>query len=238
MRVTLERSGLLSEVVGIVSDLVSEIKMKFTSDGLEVIAVDPTNAAMLLFKLPASAFSNYEVDKVEDIDINLDDFKQVLRRGRQERISMQTDEGRLLVNFGEDKKAFVLSLINIEGEDRKEPDLKFTSSVKINSTNFQEAIDDCSVVADSILFDIGDKGFLLDAKSSLHSASVKLLSESFAEGAKSRYSLDYLQKMAKAAKIADEVRIQFSNEFPLRLSYITPEKAELRFILAPRVETE
>lgn len=238
MKVTLEKPSVFTEVIGIISELVSEIKLKFNSDGLQIIAIDPTNAALLLFKLPAAAFSHYEVAGEEIIGISLDDFKQVLRRGRQESLSLATKEERLLVNFGEAKKSFVLSLINIEEEERKEPELKFTASLKIDSSRFQEAVEDCSVVSDSILFGLSEKGFVLDAKSSLHEASVKLLSDAFPENVKSRYSLDYLQKMVKAARLADDVKIQFSDDYPLKLQYASPEKAELSFILAPRVETE
>lgn len=238
MKATLERSGFFAEVVGIISELVSEIRMKFNAEGLRVVAIDPTNAAMMLFKLPKEAFSHYEAEGDETIGINLDDFKQILRRGKQESLSLETKEGKLLVNFGEGKKSFVLSLIDMEGEERKEPELKFTASLKIDASKFQEAVEDCSVVSDSILLNLGEKGFVLDAKSSLHSASIRLLSESFSESAKSRYSLDYLQKMVKAARLADEVRVEFSNDYPLRLHYATPEKAELSFVLAPRVETD
>lgn len=239
MKVTLEKTGFFADVINIVSELVSEIRIKFNNDGLRIIAIDPTNAAMLLFKLPASAFSHYETETEEEaIGINLDDFKQVLRRGKQESLNLETKEGKLLVHFGERKKSFILSLIDIESEERKEPELKFTVNLKIDSSKFQEAVEDCSVVSDSILFNLGEKGFVLDAKSSLHSAAVRLLSDAFPENIKSRYSLDYLQKMVKSAKLADDVKIQFSNDYPLRLHYITPEKAELSFILAPRVETD
>ena len=238
MRITLESAGFFADVMSIISELVSEVKMKFNSEGLHVIAIDPTNAAMLLFKLPKESFSHYEVEKEEVIGINLDDFKQVLRRGKQESLSLETKESRLLVNFGENKKSFILSLIDMEGEERKEPELKFAANLKLDSSKLQEAVEDCSIVSDSILFSIGEKGFVLDAKSSLHSASINLLKEAFQQDVKSRYSLDYLQKMVKSSKLSDNVSIQFSNEYPLRLHYITPQKAELSFILAPRVETD
>ena len=238
MKITLEKAGVFIDAINIISELVSEIRMKFNADGLKIVAIDPTNAAMLLFKLPATAFTHYEVGQEEAIGISLDDFKQVLRRGKQESLSLETKEDKLYVYFGEAKKNFVLSLMDIEGEERKEPELKFNVNLKIDASKFQEAIEDCSVVSDSILFSLGEKGFILDSKSSLHSASVRLLSEGFSDAIKSRYSLDYLQKMAKAARLSDEVRIQFSNDYPLRLYYLTPEKAELSFILAPRVETD
>ena len=54
---------------------------------------------------------------------------------------------------------------------------------------------------------------------------------------KSRYSLEYLQKMIKASKISEKVNLNFSSDYPLRLEFITPLMT-LAFILAPRIETE
>ena len=238
MRVTFERSSFFAEVISIISELVSEIKLKFNSDGLKIVAIDPTNAAMILFKLPAGAFSHYEVSGEEAIGISLDDFKQVLRRGKQESLSLETKDDKLVVNFGEAKKNFILSLIDTESEDRKEPELKFAATLKIDSSKFQEAVEDCNIVSDSILFKIGEKGFVLDSRGSLNSATIRLLSEHFSDEIKARYSLDYLQKMVKASKLSNEVKVQFSGDYPLKLHYTTPEKAELSFILAPRVETD
>lgn len=238
MQVTLEKAGFFSEVINIISDLVSELRLKFTAEGLQIVAIDPTNAAMIIFKVPSSVFSNYKVDGEEIIGLDLDNFKQVLKRGKQESLTLETKEGKLLVTFGESKKNFVLSITSAEEEERKEPELKFAATLKIDASKLQEAVEDCSVVSDSILFNIDEKGFELSAKGALHSASIKLLNESFKDSVKARYSVDYLQKMVKAARISDEVKVQFSTDYPLKLHYTTPEKAELSFILAPRVETE
>lgn len=238
MRVTLQNAASFSEVVNIISELVSEIKLKFNMQGLQIAAIDPTNAAMLLYKLPASAFSHYDVEEEEDIGLNLDDFKQVLKRGKQESLSLEAKDGKLFVNFGEQKKNFVLSLMDIEGEDRKEPELKFATTLKVESSKLQEAVEDCGIIADSVLLSLGERGFVLNARSSLHSAAIKVLGEPYKEEIKSRYSLDYLQKMVKASRLSPEVRVQFSDDYPLKLHYMTSEKAELSFILAPRVETD
>ena len=238
MRITLENSGLFVDAINIISELVSEVRIKFKKEGLEIVAIDPTNAAMILFKLPSTAFSSYELSADELIGVDLDDFKQILRRGKQEAMTLETKESRLLVSFGGERKKFNVSLIDIEEEERKEPELKFNVSLKIDSAKLQEAVDDCGVVSDSILFNVSDVGFVLDARSSLHTAAVHLLDEKFKEAAKARYSIDYLQKMVKAAKFCEDVEVQFATDYPLRLHYSTPEKAELSFILAPRVETD
>ena len=44
--------------------------------------------------------------------------------------------------------------------------------------------------------------------------------------------------MIGASKLADEVTICFSKDYPLKLEYKTVDKLAISFILAPRVENE
>jgi proliferating cell nuclear antigen len=139
------------------------------------------------------------------------------------------------------KKEFNLALIDVEGEEKGVPSLDFTSKVEMSSLDFSEAIEDCSVVADSCSFVSEIDKFLIQAKGSLNSfksefSSDELNIQTFEKSA-SKYSLEYLQKMIKATKLVDKVKINFSNDYPLRLDFTTPF-IELSFILAPRVESE
>ena len=57
MKLTLADSKIFKDSVSIISDLVSEVKIKFNEDGLSIVAVDPATVALVSFKLPKSAFS-------------------------------------------------------------------------------------------------------------------------------------------------------------------------------------
>ena len=106
--------------------------------------------------------------------------------------------------------------------------------------DFSEVIEDCSIVADSCSFVSEADKFVIQAKGSLNSFKSEFSSDELnisAETANSKYSVEYLQKMIKATKLTDKVKINFSNDYPLRLDFITPF-IELSFILAPRVESE
>ena len=109
----------------------------------------------------------------------------------------------------------------------------------MSSSDFSEAIEDCSVVADSCSFSSEPDKFIIQAKGSLNSFKSEFTDEVDiqAEQATSKYSLEYLQKMIKATKLTDKTKINFSNDYPLKLEFQTPF-IELSFILAPRVEAE
>ncbi|MBT3799587.1 MAG: hypothetical protein HOG05_00400, partial [Bacteroidetes bacterium] len=73
---------LLKESMNIISDLVNEVTLKIDQDKIELIAIDPANVAMIDFKLLSSAFVEYTVEKPEELAINLDHLKSVLKRAK------------------------------------------------------------------------------------------------------------------------------------------------------------
>jgi proliferating cell nuclear antigen len=242
MLLRLDNPKIFSEIINIISDLVLEVRLKVTREGLNIIAIDPANVAMILFKLPSSAFSQLEVEQDEILGISLDSLKAVLRRvkaGSVLTITKHENELRLQI---QDKinREFNLALIEIEGEEKEIPNLSFISKVEMTSLDFAEAIEDCTVVADSCSFISAPDKFNIKAKGSLNSFSSEFSSDEInleAEEATSKYSLEYLQKMVKATKLTDKIKINFGTDYPLRLDFHTP-LVELSFILAPRVETE
>jgi len=242
MLLKLEHPKIFSEVIGIISELVLEVRMKVSKEGMSIIAIDPANVAMVSFKLPSSAFSELEVEKPEVLGVNLESLKAVLRRikiGSVLIITKQENELKLVIN-DKIKREFNLALIEIEGEEKEIPNLDFISRIEMSSIDFLEAIEDCSVVADSCSFISESNKFIMSARGSLNSFKSEFSSDEVnmqAQEANSKYSLEYLQKMIKATKLTDKAAINFSTDYPLKLEFNTPFM-ELGFILAPRVENE
>ncbi|MEK6830201.1 MAG: hypothetical protein AABY15_08860 [Nanoarchaeota archaeon] len=58
-----------------------------------------------------------------------------------------------------------------------------------------------------------------------------------AENCRSKYSLEYLQKFVRGAKLCEKTFLEFANDHPLKIEFRN-EFMELKFVLAPRVETE
>ena len=242
MQLKLDNPKIFSEIISIISDLVLEVRLKVSKEGLSIMAIDPANVAMISFKLPASAFSELEIEKEEVLGVSLESLKSVLRRvksGSVLVITRQDNELNLQI-IDKIRKEFNLALIEIEGEEKEIPSLEFVSKIEMNSVDFAEAIEDCNVVADSCSFISEPDKFKIQAKGSLNSFKSEFSSDELnitAQEAVSKYSLEYLQKMIKATKLTDKVKINFADDYPLKLEFITPF-IELSFILAPRVEQD
>ncbi len=242
MLVKLENPILLSKAVDIISELVTEVRVKINEYGLSISAIDPANVAMVGFKIPRSAFSQFESGN-EVLGVNLDNLKQILRRtGAGSSLILERKENMLSIQI-EDRirRNFTLNLIEIESEDvdfyEKVSRMEFSSKIEMNSVDLVASIDDCAVVADACSFIIRENKFVVEAKS-LNSAMSEFSSDEAkieGEPSKSKYSLEYLQKFMKGAKLCEKTFLQFAEDHPLKTEFKTPHM-ELAFILAPRVE--
>ena len=244
MKIKLENPLVLTRAVDILSELVTEVRLKFSEFGLSVTAMDPANISMVNFRIPRSSFSQFEAEK-EVLGINLENLKQILRRcSSGSSLIMESTENILKISIQDRiKRNFTLSLIEIEREDidfeEKSSRMDFTSEIDMNSVDLINSIDDCAIVADACVFKIKENKFIIEAKS-LNSAMSEFSGDEAkikAEDCKSKYSLEYLQKFMKGAKLCDRSILKFAEDHPLRIDFKNQE-VSLSFILAPRVETE
>ena len=123
MHLKLENPRLFSDIISIISELVTEVKIKVTSEGLSLTAVDPANVAMVHFRMPADLFSEFSVDKNEILGLNLDNLKAVLRRCKPgSSLIIEKQENLLKLDIQDRiKRAFTLALIDIDIEEKDLP---------------------------------------------------------------------------------------------------------------------
>ena len=248
MKLTLAEPKYLKESVSIISDLVNEARFKVNKECIELVAMDPANVAMVIFKLLSSSFTEYDVKKDVEIAINLSNLKQIMRRAKpNDMLTLELDpDNKLKIQLkGDNVRTFNLPIIELDEKEQKIPDLKFPVNVRIPSNVLNEAVEDVDVVAESVTFLAEPKKFTIHAEGDLSQANiemkegdnVKIKSEGN-EKVKAKYSIEYLKKMISGSKIADEVSLYFSNDYPLKIEYKTVDKVMLSFILAPRVEND
>ena len=240
MLVKLENPQLLSRVVEIISELVTDVRIKISAYGLSITAMDPANVSLVGFKIPKSAFSQFEAGN-DVIGVNLDNLKSILKRcSTKSTLILEKKDNTLEIGIQDRiKRNFILALIEIESEEKEIPNLEFASRIEMNSIDLVDSIEDCLVVSDACSFIVKDGKFIIEAKS-LNSARSEFSGDEAkieAEDCKSRYSLEYLQKFMKGAKLVEKSILKFASDHPLRIDFKN-EKMELTFILAPRVETE
>jgi proliferating cell nuclear antigen len=247
MKLVLADPTPFKDSIVVISELVNEARFKVTRDGMQLVAMDPANVAMVVFKLLSSCFTEYELAEDTDMSLNLANLKQVLKRTKpSDVVTLEMPEENMLqiTLTGKTKRTFKIPLIEIDDEEQKPPSLNFPIKIETGSSNLHSAIEDAGIVAESVSFSADPEKFMIEGAGDLSRAHIemkadaeetKITSETTAS-VKSKYSIEYLKKMMSGAKLADRVEICFSQDYPLRLNYNVIDKLQLSFILAPRVE--
>jgi len=242
MKLKLDDPRVFSNLIGIISELVTEVKIKVNPEnGMHLTALDPANVAMVYFNIPSELFSEFVVDKEEVLGINLSNLKSILRRcGMGSSLTLETEDNTLKLGIQDKiKRDFTLALIDVEGEEKELPEWEFKSVVKMDSQAFVDAIEDCLVVSDACTFIAEPNKFIIEA-GGLNTARAEFSSDEvqlFADSSSAKFSLEYLNKFIKGSKIASKVELNFSDNHPMRINFPSG-KIMLSFVLAPRVEQD
>lgn len=247
MKLSLAEPRYLKDSISIISELVNEATFKITPQAIEMVAMDPANVAMVIFKLLSSSFVEYEVSKPVEVAINLNNLKQIMRRaGPSDMLTLEMEEDKLKITLkSSTKRTFHLPIINTDDKEQKIPHLDFGVSIRTKSSVLNEAIEDADIVAESVSFIAEPSKFTIEAEGDLSKANIEIKEDNNTkidlrkkDKIKAKYSIEYLKKMMAGSKLSDEVFLHFNTDYPLKVDYITVDKVSLSFILAPRVEND
>ena len=131
MILKLDEPRLLGDAIGVVSEVVSEVRIKLLEDGMSIVAVDPANVALVIFKLPKESFSEYDAGDAT-WGVNLGDLKKILKRASgSASVVFEEMGGKLQITIHDKvKRVFSLALIEVSSEDKEIPELNFGARVR------------------------------------------------------------------------------------------------------------
>ena len=227
--------------ISILSELISEANIVLNEEGFSIVAMDPANVAMVIYKAPPSAFTLYDVPEANESCVNLGNFKQFLKRSSKDTILELTFTEKLNIKMttGNKIKTFTLPVLDIEeSKTQKIPELKHAATVTMETAEFSDLLLDADIVAESIIFNVEPAGMVVTSQGDLSTYRNNVeCSIDCKEACNSKYSLEYLKKMVNT-KIAKKVSMKVATEYPLMLEYETATAGKLTYILAPRVEND
>src|SRR2546428_8651282 len=239
------KADVLREVVDVVSTLVDEAKFNVGKDSVTVKAVDPAHVAMVDLTLDRGAFEAYKADEGE-LGVDMDKMKEILRLAKAgETIALRHDEdkNRLVVTGGNTTRR--MALVDTAGmSDPKVPSLNLPAEVVVRTDEVRPAIPPSGSISDHIALKASPEGFEVvsegDTDNVSHMVPKDLLEEiQVKEAVRSLFPLDYFSNMVKAISSAPNVTLYLGSDYPVKLEFtIAGGKGEVKYLLAPRIESE
>ncbi len=234
--------------VDAIATLIDESEFDINQDGMFLRAMDPSQIAMVDFKLPKSSFETFNVPEQTKIGLNLDDLARIMSRVRPgENLTLKLDDtaSRLeLVFKGKTTRKFNLPLLDIGNTSPKTPSIEFDAKIKLNGNVIKEGLKDASLVSSHVILKATEKGFDITAHGDKGDVVIEALKEqdillehTVNAEAKAMFPLEYLNDLLKSADASSIVEINLGTDKPLKLQYEVGA-ATLTYFLAPRIETD
>jgi len=142
-------------LVASLATLIDEANFIASKDGLRLRALDPSRIAMVDLELPAEIFEEYHIDEeTVKIGVNFDELNKIVKRGKaDERVIFEVSDKKLkIIILSRAERSFSIPLLDVFGEDLPVPKVSFSVRAKMLSDTLKDALNDVSLVSDSVKF--------------------------------------------------------------------------------------
>ncbi len=239
---------LFVNAVSTIGELIDEGIFNLGKDGISLIAADRAMVSVVDFKMSANAFDEYKIDAEQKIGLNITNLLSVLKRvDAEDKLVLNLQDSKLEIRLeGKSKRRFVVPLLDITQEEIPPiSQLEFPAKAEIKPHLLIIGIEDADIISDAVLFEATNDKFVMRAEGDVSKAELELergnenlLNLETSSEVRSRYPIDYLKKIVKAAKIADIATIRLGQDYPMELEFKAGDKASISFVIAPRVSEE
>ena len=238
------RAEILKEVVNVVSTLVDEAKFTVNADGLTLRAVDPAHIAMVDLTLAKDAFEEFKADESE-IGIDIDKLSQFLKLARgDDEVDLKHDEEKRKLKIVVGDITRHMSLIDTTGmSDPKVPNLELPATVTVRSDDLMQGIRASETVSDHIALVASPDGFEMSCEGDMDQVHWKKAKKDLGAletqgSVRSLFPLEYFSNMLKSVSSGSAVTMRLGSDYPVKMEFkIAGEKGEVRYLLAPRIES-
>jgi proliferating cell nuclear antigen len=238
------RAEILKEVVNVVSTLVDEAKFTVNADGLTLRAVDPAHIAMVDLTLGKDAFEEFKADESE-IGIDIDKLSQFLKLAKaDDMVDLKHDEDKRKLKIMVGDITRHMSLIDTTGmSDPKVPNLELPASVTVRADDLMHGIRASETVSDHIALVASPDGFEMSCEGDMdqvhwRKAKKDLVALEAPSSVRSLFPLEYFSNMLKSVSSGNQVTMHLGSDYPVKMEFkIAGEKGEVRYLLAPRIES-
>ncbi len=227
------------------SGIIDDLRLNITKEGINFKEVDRTMVICLDTTIKASYFDEYETDD-RIVTLNLPSLRCALKPlDKKDKIIIKIDDTNAhIIQTIDFKSDTMLPLLENKDSDSipSVDAMKWTSYFTIKTDTFKKIIKNFQdKKIDTLIIELKDDGvyFSWENTELKISKGDDTLLDFQGQKASSRFSVEYLEKIAKFTnpKIFDSVKIYLSQDFPLKAELIN-DNFRIALIVAPRICSE
>ncbi|MDP8003029.1 MAG: proliferating cell nuclear antigen (pcna) [Caldisphaera sp.] len=235
-------------IMGSIEKIIDEGVFNINNNGLSLRALDTSRVIMIDFYYPKSAFDEFSINgEEENLGISFSVLSDVLKRAeKNDELELISDENSLMLRYvGRGERIFKIPLISLSQEKLPEPKITFNVKAKLSNNVFIDFVSDIESIADSLTITANEEEnkLIITGKGDIESAEIELSMEKqnlielvIDSPDSSTYSVEYFSDILLAAKEADLISLQYSQDAPIRIDMEYQSGGRLTTYVSPRIE--
>ncbi len=257
-----EQFAMLFQHIKVFTD---HINITFFNDHMYVQCMDNSRVSIMEITLPKSWFSEYENTSKDSITIGISStmlYKVLNAREKNQYIELNTHPDKLFIhlrnsegavsNKTDFEKHFEIPLIDLDCDVMDIPAIEYQAEIAISSYHYATIINQLKMFGDTMEIQCSEEKIMLvshspeNGKMFVEIQIDDLSSFIIDEGSKLvlAFSLTYLHNICLYNKIAKDVELKFSTDFPMKITYSLNQEdnalgdehaPKLSFYLAPKI---
>lgn len=244
--------GAVKTLFECLRDILHDVSLTFDENGLKLVTMDGARCALIYMKLEASKFQTFHCPTSQRVGINVANIYKLLRAlGTHDTVVLsikKNSNDMAIQTFNADrntKTQFNLKLLDVNSENITVPSVDFETVLTLPSTFFQRLCRDMFNLSDIMTIVSKGNDLILSCEGDFASQetviseaeeclNLQISSDACIEG---RYSLKYLTLFCKASSLSNTVEIFLKKNYPIILKYCVASLGEIRFCLAPKINS-
>jgi len=248
------QSGAFRSLIEAVKEIVTEVNLEFSSEGIKVVNVDETHTVLVYLKLYAERFESFFCPKKHVLGVNMIYFFKLIKTmGNNDSLTLylpESNPNKLGIRMENSEKSTVtnyfLKLFDTEIDDIKIPSISFTSIIHMPSVDLQKHCRDMNALGEKLDIEITSSGSDLIFKcmgdfaeqetvisENNSTMRVQKTANSTNEIVQGIFQLKHLVVFTKCTSLCPSIELCLRNDYPLILKYTVANLGEIRLVLAP-----
>ena len=244
----------LKYLIELLKDLLTEVNLECTPDGIKIKAVDPSLVALIHCILNNDKFEKYHCETNIVLGLNMEDLFKIIKNMENNdtlKLFIKKDNvNRLgIETFSKDENTVdttYLNLLDLQYENINVPSQTFNSVISIPSSRFQKICRTIYNFSEKIEIECENnklkfRGCNIMVKQEIvikptDNGMKFIKNETPDEIIQAFFELKYLILFSKCSNLSNIIQIHFQNELPLILKCNVADLGDIKLCLAPQTD--
>lgn len=252
----LHRAAELKRIIESIKDVVNNVNIEASPQGLSFQAMDLSHVALVTLRLDADGFNEYKADKIFTLGVKLQNLNKILKCANSDDLVVlecEDEPQQLHIKFesqnGDKISKFTLNLIQNDEDKLSIPETNYSSNLLLPSSEFTRIVRELSQLSETVKVTTSKKSVVFSVDGDIGRGEIELKENgsdnlaqrteiSVDEDMTASFSLTFLNSFCKASVLSDSVRLLMSGNTPLVVEYKITNLGVIRYYLAPKLQDD